>query len=108
MRYHGFLKEPLAMKNVLFTLLQFILFLAVFFAGSFFPPFHLEQVLKSTPDGTHIFIWDGLAMMFVLFLVILLIESLRKRIGSAGRYTAIAFVLAFIAGYALKLGFLTR
>jgi hypothetical protein len=108
MRYHVFLKEPLSMKNVLVTLLQFILFLAVFAVGSFVPPLHLEQVLKTTPDGIHIFIWDGLAMMFVLFLVILLIESLRKRIAAAGRFTAAAFALALIAGYALKFGFLTR
>jgi hypothetical protein len=96
------------MKNVLFALLQFVLFLAVFFGGSFLPLVHMEQVLGVTPDGTRIFIWDGVAMMFLLLLVILLIEARRKRIAVAGPWTAAAFVLAGIAGYAMKLGFLTR
>jgi hypothetical protein len=96
------------MKNVLFAILQFILFLAVFAGGSFLPLVHMEQVLSVTPDGTRIFIWDGVAMMFLLLLVILLIEARRKRIAAAGPWTAAAFALAAIAGYAAKFGFLTR
>jgi hypothetical protein len=96
------------MKNILFLILQFVLFLAVFAGGSFLPLFHMQQVLSVTHDGTRIFIWDGAAMMFLLLLVSLLIEARRKRIAAAGPWTAAAFALAAIAGYALKLGFLTR
>jgi hypothetical protein len=95
------------MKNVLLALLQFLLFLIVFAAGSFFPPFHVEQVLGTTPDGTRVFIWDGALLMGLLAAAILLIEAMRKRVAAAGRWTAIALVLAALAGYALKLGFLT-
>jgi hypothetical protein len=96
------------MKNVLFALLKFFLFLIAFAAGSFLPPFHIEHVLSVTPDGTRIFIWDGILLMTLLFVVILLIEALRKRLAASGPWTAAAFVLAGIAGYAAKLGFLTR
>jgi hypothetical protein len=96
------------MKNAVFTLLQFVLFLLVFAAGSFLPPFHIEHVISVTPDGTRIFIWDGALLMFALFLVILLIESLRKRIRFAGPWTTAAFLLAALIGYASKFGFLTR
>jgi hypothetical protein len=96
------------MKNVLLALLKFILFLIVFAAGSFFPPFHIERVVGVTSEGTRFFIWDGLLLMTALFLVILLIEALRKRLAISGAWTAAAFVLAGIAGYALKFGFLTR
>ncbi len=96
------------MKSVLFALLKFFLFLIVFAAGSFLPPFHIEHALNVTPDGTRMFIWDGVLLMTLLFGVILLIEALRKRISSSGPWTAAAFVVAGIAGYALKLGFLTR
>ena len=95
-------------KNVFFVLLQFALFWLVFAAGSFFPPFHMEHVVGTTPDGTRIFIWDGVLLMILLFVIILLIEALRKRIRSAGPWTVLALVLAGIAGYAAKLGFLTR
>jgi hypothetical protein len=40
--------------------------------------------------------------------VVLLIEALRKRLATSGAWTAAAFVLAGIAGYAAKFGFLTR
>ncbi len=96
------------MKNVLFALLKFVLFLVVFAAGSFLPPFHIERVVGVTPDGTRIFVWDGVLLMTVLFAVILLIEALRKRVATSGPWTAAAFVFAGVAGYAAKFGFLTR
>lgn len=96
------------MKNVLSALLKFVLFLIVFAAGSFLPPFHIEHVLSVTTDGTRIFIWDGILLMTLLFVVVLLIEALRKRVATSGPWTAAAFVLAGVAGYAAKFGFLTR
>ena len=59
--------------KVLFAFLKFLLFLIVFAAGSFFPPFHIEHVLGTTPDGTRIFIWDGVVLMVILFVLLLLI-----------------------------------
>jgi hypothetical protein len=88
--------------------LKFVLFLIVFAAGSFFPPFHIEHVLSVTPDGTRIFIWDGVVLMVGLLVILLLIEAVRKRLSSSGPWTAAAFALAAIAGYAAKFGFLTR
>lgn len=96
------------MKNVLSALLKFVLFLIVFAAGSFLPPFHIEHVLSVTTDGTRIFIWDGILLMALLFVVVILIEALRKRVATSGPWTAAAFVLAGVAGYAAKFGFLTR
>jgi hypothetical protein len=96
------------MKQVLLTVLQFVLFLLVFATGSFLPPFHIERVLAVTRDGTRIFIWDGALLMVALFVLILLIQAISKRIRTAAPWTALAFVLAGAAGYAAKLGFLTR
>lgn len=95
-------------KQVFFAILQFLLFLIVFAAGSFFPPFHIEHVLGVTADGTRLFIWDGVLLMAAVFAVILLIEALRKRLSSAGPWTTVALVLAGLAGYMAKFGFLTR
>lgn len=94
--------------KVLFAILKFLLFLVVFAAGSFFPPFHLEHVIGTTPDGTRIFIGDGVVLMVVVFALLLGIEAARKRLGTSGPWTAAAFVLAAIAGLAAKFGFLTR
>jgi hypothetical protein len=95
-------------KKVFFVILQFILFFVLFGAGSLFPPFHIEHVLATTAEGTRIFVVDGLLLMTALFAIILLIETARKRIATAGAWTTLAFVLAALGGYAAKFGLLTR
>ena len=95
-------------KNVFACFAQFLLFFAIFAVFSFVPPLHLEHVVGTTPDGPRVFIWDGLLIAAVLFVVILLIESAMKRIRTAGVWTSIAFVLAVVIGLAFKLGFKTN
>jgi hypothetical protein len=95
------------MKKILGTIAQFVLFFVTFAVGSFLVPLHLRQVLSTTPQGTRIFIWDGVVLMIALFVLILVIEAVRKRIAAAGAWTTIAFLLAAAAGFAAKLGFLT-
>jgi len=96
------------MKKVIFALLQFLLFFAVFAAFSFFPPFHFQRVMGTTADGTRIFVWDGLLISFALSVLILVIEAVRGRIQKAGPWTTGAFMLAALVGLMLKFGFLTR
>jgi hypothetical protein len=96
------------MKRAVTTFLQFFLFFIVFGAASFFPPFHIEHVLIATPGTTRIFVADGFILMIVLFIVILGIETLRKRIIPAGVWITIAFILAAAVGFWMEFGFKTR
>jgi uncharacterized membrane protein YpjA len=96
------------MKNAVFTVFKLILFLFVFFIGSIFPPFHFEHILIATPGTTRIFIADGLLLMLALYVVLVIVEALRKRLRTAGPWTTLAFVLAIIFGLMMKFGFLTR
>jgi hypothetical protein len=96
------------MKNVILTTFQFVLFLIVFGAGSFFPPFHFEHVLIVTPGFTRIFIADGLLLMVALYVLIVLVEVMRKRLRTAGPPTTLAVILAAVLGLMMKFGFLTR
>jgi uncharacterized membrane protein AbrB (regulator of aidB expression) len=99
------------MKKALATILQFFLFLIVFFAGSLFPlpaPFHHERVVSVTPTATRIFIGDGLHLMLALFVVIVLIEVLMKRFRTAAPWTTLALILATVLGFMMKFGYLTR
>jgi len=93
-------------KKLIFTLLQFVLFLIVFLAGSLLPVFQLlpSNTLKFA-NGTRGFEWDGVFLMLALLVVILLIEALRKRIRSAAPWTTLALALATILGLAMKFGF---
>ena len=96
------------MKNFLFLCLQFVLFLIVFAIGSLFPPFHIERVLTTTPTITHLFVADGLVLMLGLYIVIVIIEALMKRVRSTAPMTTLAFVLAGVAGLVMKFGFITH
>lgn len=96
------------MKNFFLLCLQFVVFLIIFAAGSLFPPFRLEHVLTATPTYTRIFIADGLVLTAILYVLIIVIEALMKRIRAAFPWTSMAFVLAIGVGLYLKFGFLTH
>ena len=96
------------MKKVIPTILQFVLFLLVFGAGSFFPPFHFEHVLIATPGVTRIFVADGLLLMFALYILIVLVQVMRKRLRTSTPWTTLAVILATVSGLMMKFGFLTR
>jgi hypothetical protein len=101
------------MKNVLFAILQFALFLALFCVGSLFGPLYLQLLHHLPSDVTHFangtrgFHWDGVLLMLAFFVLILVIEALRKRIRFAAPWTTAALVAATIAGLAMKFGFFT-
>jgi uncharacterized BrkB/YihY/UPF0761 family membrane protein len=93
-------------KKVLFTLLQFVLFLLVYTAGWVLPALLLiPSHITKFADGTRGFEWDGVFLMLALLVVILLIQTLRKRIRSAAPWTALAFALAAIVELVAKQGF---
>jgi hypothetical protein len=93
-------------KNVLLTLLQFVLFLIAFAAGSLLPLTGVSFLTKWA-DGTRGFQWDGVLLMLALFVLILLIEAARKRLRLAASWTTLALVLAAVAGLVMKFGFMT-
>ena len=95
------------MKRVTLTTFQFVLFLIVFGAGSFLPPFHFEHILIATPGFTRIFVADGLLLMFALYLVITLVEVTRKRLRTSAPWTTLAVILAAVLGLMMKFGFKT-
>jgi hypothetical protein len=95
------------MKRVTLTTLQFVLFLIVFGAGSFLPPFHFERILIATPGFTRIFVADGLLLMFALYVVIVLVEVTRKRLRTSAPWTTLAVILAAVLGLMMKFGFKT-
>jgi hypothetical protein len=93
------------MKKIAFTILQLILFLVVFLVGSFLAPFHFERVLVATPGFISIFVADGILLMFALYILIVAIEVLRKRLRSSVPWTTLAAILAAILGLMMKFGF---
>ncbi len=95
------------MKKLLSTVLQFVMFLLVYAIGSLFPPFHVQRILIATPNYTRIFILDGILITLALYIVIVLGETIMKRLCQV-TWTTIAFALAILFGYFMKFGFITH
>lgn len=96
------------MKKVLVVIAQSVLFLGIFAVGSFLNPFHLHWALiSSSPGVTRYFVPDGLLLALGVFLAIILVQALRRRMCNT-TWTVVAFLLAVAIGYAIKLGFITH
>ena len=95
------------MKRFFSTIFQFVLFLILFAAGGVLPIFGLPSFISRWANGTRGFQWDGVFLMLALLVLILLIEALRKRIRISAPWTALALLLAAVAGIAMKFGFMS-
>ena len=89
------------------VVLQTILFLVLFGAGSFLPIF-TSLPTRQVQTGPHrVFVRDGLLIALVVYLIILLAEAARKRLRGPGGLTTLSFALAMALGLAMKFGFKT-
>ena len=96
-------------KKALLVIVQFFLFYVVFLAGSLAAPFKMKWFISHpTPLSTRFFVPDGLLLMAALFLLILVMEAVAKRLRSAGSLTSIAFVIALLLGLFSKFGWATH
>jgi len=96
-------------KTTIFTFLKFALFLFLLFVGGIgiLPLFHFPSLVTRWAGGTRGFQWDGVVLMLALYVLILLVEALRKRLRNSASWTTLALVLAAIAGLIMKFGFMT-
>ena len=97
------------MKKIVLSVLQFVVFLLVFFAGSLAAPFHQRWfVSHPTATSTRYFVPDGLLCMVGLYLLILIFEAVRKRLSTSGLWTTGAFLFALALGFLAKFGSVTH
>ena len=97
------------MKKIILGFLQFLLFIVVLLVVPFWNPLGLQWfVTHPSPTSTRFFAADGLVLALALYIAILVIGLLRKRLLSSGMLTTLAFVLALVVSYAGKFGFVTR
>jgi hypothetical protein len=110
------------MKKIIAAIAQFFLFLFIYAVGSFLHPFNMHWAyasssIKQYSNGAqttvigsqtaHFFVPDGLLLAIGVLLAILVIQAIRKRICNTP-WTILAFALAIAAGYAMRLGFVTK
>ena len=96
------------MKATLTLIAQTILFLVVFLAGTLLDPFHLKWfITHPTLTSTRYFVPDGVLLMLALYLVILIVQLLRKHLAAA-RLSTLAVLLALALGLLSKFGLATH
>src|ERR1700761_113539 len=104
-------------KRILITLFQFACFSGLFYVGGYWDVIHLTLAIRY-PQYNFIPLWkfhinpsldyiaNGLIFAGILFVLIVLIQALRRRMWPWSLLTTLAFVLAFIASAIVKSGFL--
>lgn len=107
-------------KRIILTLLQFAAFLGLLFLGGDWDEINLGIELRALQNHTqphlfmqtirypfgahHILIANGLIFAAVLLALILLFEAIRRRLRPWASLTFLAFVLAVVVGFIMKLG----
>jgi hypothetical protein len=94
-------------RNIFACLFQFVLFFVTFLLGSFVHPLKVQTVLAPDALHTRVFIWDGLLLMLILYVLVLVVELLMKKLKTAGSWTTLALGLATLLGFLMKFGFLS-
>ena len=93
------------MKNALSVAFQLLLFLAVSFSGLILAGINVLPTFSVPIGPGRVFVYDGMLLMFLLYVLILATEFFLKRLRTAGLNSTIALVLALILGLAMKFGF---
>lgn len=93
------------MKRVFSVVLQFILFLVVFFFGWLLTGLNQLPTLSISTGPGRVFVYDGVLLMLAVYVLILLIAAARRRIHLAWQNSTLALVLALVLGLAMKFGF---
>jgi hypothetical protein len=93
------------MKRALSVVLQFILYIVVFGIGSLLPGLNVLPTLSIGIGPGRVFVYDGLLLMLVLYVLILLIAAARKRLPFTWPNATIALAFALILGLLMKFGF---
>jgi hypothetical protein len=97
------------MKKIVFGFLQFLLFVLVLLLVPIWNPLGLHWfVTHPAPTITRFFAPEGVLMALALYIAILVMDLLRKRVLSSGFMTTVAFLLALLVSYTARFGFFTH
>ena len=92
--------------KAILVVLQALLFLVLFGAGTLLLPFVPSvPVWQVQTSPGRAFVLDGLVLTLIGYLIILAIEAATKRVRGPGGLTTLALVLALALGLAMKFGF---
>ena len=107
-------------KRISLTILQFIAFIGLLAVGGNWDAVNLSlemrqmqnnqaphvflSTIKYPVSSTHILIANGILFATILLVIILLIEVLSKKLKPWASLTLLAYVLAVVLGFAMKLG----
>jgi hypothetical protein len=90
-------------KRIIFVVLEMLFFLVVYMIGSVLPGIGKLPMWTSVINGgKSLFIWDGLVVMTVAFVLVVLVQVLRKTIRAYWTTPVLALVLSLLLLAAMK------
>ena len=94
-------------RKAILVVLQTLLFLFLLTAGAFLPalPAFASFYWQVQTAPNRVFVLDGLVLTLVVYVLIIAVEAIRKRLAGAGSLTTLALLLALVLGLAMKVGF---
>jgi hypothetical protein len=94
--------EGKSMKRLISLFLQFLLMLAAFFVGSIAPVFKVLPLWQVSTGPGRWFVLDGLIVLLMVYVLLLSIALLRRRLVHSGVTSTAAVVLALVVGLLSK------
>ena len=92
----GNLEETTLFKKAMFVVLEMILFFVVYAVGSILPGANKLPEWSTHLASGKLFVWDGVVMMLGLFVLIVLVQAVRKRLATGWQTPVLALVLTLL------------
>lgn len=90
-------------KRIIFVILEALFFLVVYFVGSVLPGLGKLPMWTTVIDGgKSLFIWDGIVLLAAAFLLMVLIQALRKTLRTHWSTPVLALALSLLLLAAMK------
>ncbi|MDE1155365.1 MAG: hypothetical protein PW735_06490 [Acidobacteriaceae bacterium] len=90
-------------KKVMIVVLQMILLFAGYIAGAILAALNkLPMWTMVYSNGQSLFVWDGVVLLLVVFVLLLLVHALRRTLRSSGALPVLALVLSLLLLAAMK------
>ena len=83
-------------KKAVFVVLEMVLFFVVYAVGCLLPGANKLPEWTMRLASGKLFVWDGLVLLFAVFVLVVLVQAVRKRLATGWQTPVLALVLTLL------------
>ena len=83
-------------KKAVFVVLEMVLFFVVYAVGCLLPGANKLPEWTMRLASGKLFVWDGVVLLFVMFVLVMLVQAVRKRLATGWQTPVLALVLTLL------------